>query len=140
MAKRVRDADLETRAARSKLKIRGKPYYKVIGPGLHVGYRKGKRAGMWVVRRYAGASTYVVETIAEADDHADADGTNVLTFWQAQDEARKIAGAAQRPSGPYKVRDAISDYLTELEGRPSYNDTPASSGGLRPSRLWGQAR
>jgi integrase len=123
MAKRVRDSDLETRAARSKLKVSGKPYYKVIGPGLHVGYRKGKRAGMWVVRRYAGASSYVVETIAEADDYADADGDRVLTFWQAQDRARKLAGAPARSSGPYKVRDAIADYLTELEGRASYVDT-----------------
>ena len=123
MAKRVRDSDLETRAARSKLKARGKPYYKVIGPGLHVGYRKGQRAGMWVVRRYAGASSYIVETIAEADDHADADGDRVLTFWQAQDGARKIAGTPARPAGPYKVKDAIADYLVELEGRASYYDT-----------------
>ena len=124
MAKRVRDTDLETRAARSKLKARGKPHYKVIGPGLHVGYRKGKRAGMWVVRRYAGASSYVVETIAEADDYADANGTEVLNFWQAQDQARKIAGAPAR-TGPYKVTDAIDDYLVELEGRASYVDARA---------------
>ena len=123
MAKRVRDADLENRAARSKLKARGKPYYKVVGPGLHVGYRKGKRAGMWVVRRYAGASSYVVQTIAEADDYADANGTDVLSFWQAQDEARKIAGSPARANGPYKVRDAVADYLLEqLEGRASYDD------------------
>jgi integrase len=122
MAKRVRDSDLETRAARSKLKVRGKPYYKVIGPGLHVGYRKGKRAGMWVVRRYAGAASYRVETIAEADDYADTDGVRVLTFWQAQDQARKIASAPHRPNGPYKVKDAIADYLVELEGRASYTD------------------
>ena len=122
MTRRVRDTDLETRAARFKLKARGKPYYKVIGPGLHVGYRKGKRAGMWVVRRYAGASTYVVETIAEADDYADSDGNRVLTFWEAQDAARKMAGSPAR-SGPYKVRDAIADYLVELEGRASYADT-----------------
>ena len=105
--------------------MRGKPYYKVIGQGLHVGYRKGKRAGMWVVRRYAGASTYVVETIAEADDYADADGDKVLTFWQAQDRARSIAGAPARSNGPYKVKDAIADYLVELEGRASYADTRA---------------
>jgi integrase len=123
MAKRVRDTDLENRAARSKLKVSGKPYYKVIGQGLHVGYRKGKRAGMWVVRRYAGASSYVVETIGEADDYADADGDKVLTFWQAQDEARKIAGTPARPTGPFKVKDAIADYLVELEGRASYTDT-----------------
>ena len=125
MAKRVRDSDLETRAARSKLKVRGKPYYKVIGPGLHVGYRKGKRAGMWVVRRYAGAATYKVETIAEADDYEDADGGRILTFWQAQDHARKLASAPHRPSGPYKVKDAIEDYLAELDSRSaaSYTDT-----------------
>jgi integrase len=123
VAKRVRDTDLETRAARSKLKARGKPYYKVIGQGLHVGYRKGKRAGMWVVRRYAGGSTYVVETIAEADDFADANGINVLDFWEAQDVARKRANAPRASSGPYKVKDAISDYLVELEGRASYTDT-----------------
>ena len=122
MAKRVHDADLETKAARFKLKVRGKPYYKVIGPGLHVGYRKGKRAGMWVVRRYAGASSYVVETIAEADDYADSDGGRVLTFWEAQDAARKMAGSPARSAGPYKVRDAIADYLVELEGRASYVD------------------
>ena len=77
---------------------------------------------MWVVRRYAGASSYLVETIAEADDYADADGDRVLTFWQAQDAARKMAGSPTR-SGPYKVRDAIADYLVELEGRASYADT-----------------
>jgi integrase len=124
LAKRVRDSDLENRAARSKLKVRGKPYYKVVGSGLHVGYRKGKRAGMWVVRRYAGASSYVVQTIGEADDYAEANGTEVLNFWQAQDEARKIAGSPAR-SGPYKVKDAIEDYLVELEGRASYADTRA---------------
>ena len=129
MARRVRDANLETRAARSKLKTRPKPYYKVIGPGLHVGYRKGKRAGKWVVRRYAGASSYVVETVAEADDYADADGENVLTFWQAQDHARQIVSKpvprneeASR-SRAYKVKDAVADYLAELEGRASYQDT-----------------
>jgi integrase len=123
MAKRVRDADLETRAARTKLKVSGKPYYKVIGLGLHVGYRKGKRAGMWVVRRYTGTGTYVVETIAEADDFADADGGRVLTFWQAQDRARKLASSPRHASGPYTINDAVADYLVELEGKASYNDS-----------------
>jgi hypothetical protein len=76
---------------------------------------------MWVVRSYAGASSYMVETIAEADDYADADGLRVLTFWQAQDRARKSTRV--RPSGPYKITDAIIDYLVELEGRASYVDT-----------------
>jgi integrase len=118
MSKRVRDADLETRAARSKLKARGKPYYKSIGEGLHVGYRKGAREGKWVVRRYVGDQAYVVETIATADDFDDANGESVLTFWQAQEKARGKRGYA----GPYRVRDAIAEHLRCLEGRGSAYD------------------
>ena len=55
MARRVRDRAIETREARRKLKASGKPYWRAIGKGLHVGYRKGKASGVWVVRRYLGA-------------------------------------------------------------------------------------
>ena len=55
----------------------GKPYYKAIGEGLHLGYRKGATVGKWVVRRYTGDQNYIVETIAVADDIEDADGTYV---------------------------------------------------------------
>lgn len=123
MAKKVRDASLDSRTARLRLKARGKPYYKTLGRGLHIGYRKGKRGGVWVVRRYAGAATYTVETIARADDVADADGRDTLDFWQAQEWAWKLSKSPERPSGPYKVKDAVADYLAELDGRASYHDT-----------------
>jgi integrase len=116
MAKRVRDSGLESRAARGKLKPRGKPYYKSIGEGLHLGYRKGKVEGKWVVRRYAGNQAYITVTIGTADDIADADGTVVLNFWQAQDKACEIGGQMVY-SGPYRVKDAIRDYLTFLGDR-----------------------
>ena len=116
MAKRVRDSGLESRAARAKLKPRGKPYYKSIGEGLHLGYRKGKVEGKWVVRRYAGNQSYITDTIGAADDIADADGTVVLNFWQAQDKAREIGGKLVY-SGPYRVQDAVDDYLTFLGDR-----------------------
>jgi integrase len=112
MAKRVRDKDIESRAARSKLKARGKPYFKAIGNGLHIGYRKGKTEGKWVVRRYVGDQNYVTETIATADDSVDADGIEALDFWQAQERARERTKKAY--SGPYRVRDAIADYLDYL--------------------------
>lgn len=92
MARRVKDRNLDTRDARRKLKASGKPYWRAIGKGLHVGYRKGKTGGVWVVRRYLGGQTYKLETIAEADDILDADGTDVLDFWQAQ-------GCSQSPTG-----------------------------------------
>jgi integrase len=116
MARRVRDSGLETRAGRAKLKARGKPYYKAIGEGLHLGYRKGKVEGKWVVRRYAGNQAYITDTIGTADDIEDADGARVLNFWQAQDKARATGGKMVY-SGPYRVRDAIADYLTYLGER-----------------------
>ena len=38
MARKVRDKQLDTREARSKLTPRGKPYWRAIEAGLHVGY------------------------------------------------------------------------------------------------------
>jgi integrase len=116
MAKHVRDSGLESRTARAKLKSRGKPYYKSIGEGLHLGYRKGKVEGKWVVRRYAGNQAYITDTIGTADDINDADGTVILTFFQAQDKARELGGKLAY-SGPYRVQDAVDDYLTFLGDR-----------------------
>jgi integrase len=110
MARRVRDSSLESRAARGKLKPSGKPYYKSIGEGLHLGYRKGRTEGKWVVRRYAGAQAYITDTIGVVDDVVDADGTRVLNFWQAQDKAREIGGKMVY-AGPYRVQDALDAYL-----------------------------
>jgi integrase len=121
MARRVRDKNIETREARMKLKPSGKPCWRSIGKGLHVGYRKGKTSGVWVVRQYLGKQTYRLETIAEADDILDADGKDVLDFWQAQEVARKLRPGAQR--GAYTVKDAVDAYLDWLEGRPSWQDT-----------------
>ena len=121
MAKRVRDSELEFRAARGKLKPRGKPYYTAIGQGLHLGYRKGATVGKWVVRRYVGDQNYEVKTIATADDIEDADGERVLNFWQAQDRAREIAGR-KTYSGPYRVRDAVAAYLDYLGDRATAYD------------------
>jgi integrase len=121
MARRVRDINLESRAGRGKLKPSGNPYYRLLAKGLHIGYRKGVRGSVWVVRRKL-PSGYVAETIGIADDVADADGKSVLDFWQAQDRAWQVSKSL-RHGGPYKVRDAVADYLAHLQGRASYNDT-----------------
>ncbi|HEY5207052.1 MAG TPA: site-specific integrase, partial [Roseiarcus sp.] len=93
MAKSVRDSRLDSRTAREKLKPSGKPYFRSLEPNLHLGYRKGKHGGKWVMRRYLGDEKYAVETIGAADDFADADGAKVLTFHQAQVRARERAQA-----------------------------------------------
>src|SRR6516225_1262667 len=95
MPRKVRDSSLETRTARAKLKARHKPYYRLIAPGLHIGYRKPRSGpGAWVARRYGGAGNYSVENLRTsdgllvlADDYSDADGARVLTFAQAQQKA-----------------------------------------------------
>jgi integrase len=121
MARRVRDKGLESRSARAKLKVSGKPYYKPIGEGLHLGYRKGATVGKWVARIYVGDQKYVVETIATADDYEDANGERVLTFWQAQDRARELAGKKVY-TGPFRVQDAVEGYLNYLGDRTSAYD------------------
>jgi integrase len=121
VARTVRDANLETRTSRSRLKPAGKPYYRAIDEGLHVGYRKGKTSGKWVMRRYTG-STYIVETIATADDTLDADGAEILTFSQAQAiardrfvEERRVAAGLPTKGGPYTVRLCVNEYIDWLE-------------------------
>src|SRR3954468_18957489 len=121
MARTVRDANLDSRTARSRLKARGKPYFRTLEPGLHLGYRKPLSGpGKWVARHYVGKQNYEVETLAIADDYSDADGVAVLSFYQAQVLARtRMVGrahAAAGKTGPLTVRDAVEAYIDFLEG------------------------
>jgi integrase len=126
MARRTPDARLESRESRSRLASRGKPHYRLLEPGLHIGYRrlKGRKgrpavAGTWVARHYVGGRSYVVEKIGVADDFSDADGTIILSFAQAQNKARTRmvlrAQSANGIAGPLTVRAALEGYLEFLE-------------------------
>src|SRR5262245_52523118 len=116
MAQKVREKALDTRAARDKLKVSGKPYYRSLGPELHLGYRKGKEARHWVVRIYRGNGQYTIENIGYANDLADADGEKVLDFWQAQEKARAMVSPTKKQTSGYTVRDAIKNYIVSLDG------------------------
>ena len=122
MAKTVREAKLESRAARSRLAVSQKPYYRLIDQGLHLGYRKNASGGKWVVRWYSGGQRYHVETLASADDVRDPDGLTVLSFSQAQLRAREralelshSAAGMEVRKGPYTVRAAIEEYLAWVD-------------------------
>jgi integrase len=127
MARSVRDAKLDSRAARERLSARGKPYFKLIDPGLHLGYRKLRGApGRWVVRYYVGEQSYELETIATADDFSTANGVDVLDFRLAQEEARKRRDARVRTAagvGPFTVADALTHYYEALaaKGRKTWD-------------------
>jgi integrase len=126
MPRQVRDASLETRTARSRLKVRKDPYFRLIEQGLHLGYRKlASGPGTWVRRRYDG-ERYKIENLRTpdgrliiADDYAETDGREVMSFAQAQAVLRQplIARRAQRQS--YTVADAVTDYLAakKADGR-----------------------
>ncbi len=125
MARTVKDANLQTREARRRLAARGKPHYKVLEEGLHLGYRRPKTgAGKWVVRLYDGSQAYTVETIAIADDLSDANEATVLSFDQAQRRARELRDERDRSAagkhGPLTVGDVMKSYVQYLEdeGKP----------------------
>jgi hypothetical protein len=120
MSRLVRDARLETRSARAKLARRGKPYYRALASKLHLGYRKGKASGKWVVRRYTG-ERYIVETLPGiADDAQDANGTTILDYGQAIAAARTMADRhAPGPMGPITVATACARYVRYLRATKS---------------------
>src|SRR4051794_19797944 len=126
MARTVRDSVLETRTARLRLEPRGKPYWRTIETGLHVGYRRlRKGGGTWIGRRFLGHQRYSETALGVADDLQDADGLTVLTFRQAQEQARdwwksecrRALGLEEERRGPYTVSNALDDYINDYKHR-----------------------
>jgi integrase len=118
MARTLRDAKLDTRASRQRLRKRREPYWRSISGGLAVGYRKGVNGGTWIARHYSAEHGRRYQSIGTADD----DGTHVLSFAEAQEAARKwFADLARHDRGeirrgPYTVRECLDEYLTWLLG------------------------
>ncbi|RDD63832.1 tyrosine-type recombinase/integrase [Ferruginivarius sediminum] len=125
MARSVRNPKLDTRTARAKLTARTAPYWVTLAPGAQLGYLKGKRLGTWTAKyRDPETGARHQRRLGSADDYVEADGGQVLTFFQAQDAARAFFAECARPSGseashtgPYTIADAIQDYLTDFEHR-----------------------
>ena len=124
MARTIRDAKLDTRNARSKLKARREPYWRSLSEGLAVGYRKGRKGGTWIARHYSTEHGRRYQALGTTDDVADADGKHVLSFAQAQDAARRwfdelarADGGEEKAVGPYTIGAAMDDYLKDFERR-----------------------
>jgi integrase len=120
MARKIRNSQLESRSARLKLPVRRKPY---PGPSLARGvallYRRNRGAGAWVLKASDGHGAYWTKAIAAADDFEESDGKGVLTFFEAQERARKLArgGDGAADSAPITVDGALTDYRRDLEAR-----------------------
>jgi hypothetical protein len=80
MARTVRNAKIDTRSARSKLKVRREPYWTVLGPGCAVGYRKGTKGGRWIARWRDSDEHQHYKSLGSADDAMDADGSAILSY------------------------------------------------------------
>ncbi len=122
MARSIRSAMLETRSARLRLPVSKVPLFVKIGPRVGLGYRRNKTAGTWVVRLSDGRGRNTRRAIGYADDHEEADSDRVLSFWQAQERARKLVhgeGPATTPPRrtPITVKQALERYEADLKIR-----------------------
>jgi integrase len=82
-------------------------------------YRRNKTNGSWVLKASDGHGAYWTKGFALADDFEDSDGKAVLTFYEAQDAAKRLArgedGSAD--TAPITVDGALKDYKRDLEAR-----------------------
>src|SRR5271167_4589853 len=90
-----------------------------IGPGLSLGYRRNQVAGTWVLRIADGQGGATTRAIGTADDFVEADGVNVLNFWQVQEKAQSVArnSSGQGIPKPLTVGRAAEVYLEKLEAK-----------------------
>jgi integrase len=123
MARSTRSSALESRSRRLALRKRGKPYWVRIDRGLSLGYRRNDTAGPWIVRKSTGDGNSWIKNFATSDDFAEANGDDVLTFFQAQAIARTIARGGEATDGLITVTAAIDRYALDLatRGGRAYN-------------------
>jgi integrase len=152
MPRRIRSSTLETRTARLKLAQHRKPYWIAVAPGISLGYRRNAGPGAWNVRAADGKGGNWIKSFGIADDREDADGANVLTFWQAADKAKALARGQDSDAGrPATVSEALADYETDLGVRgagadnstrlqnrlpPSLLSKPVSMLAVKELRAW----
>jgi integrase len=124
MGKRLNEAPVTTKNARSGLT----PglHWRGIDPDVHLGYRKSKRGGGWLVRWRHGAG-YRQAALGTADDVLECDGARVLSFAQAATAARAHvanarADAKAASEGPAPtVGSACEEYIAAFESRQLKN-------------------
>ena len=117
MVHHTRSSKIENRSSRLKLPIRKKPYFVTVAPRIALGYRRNQIAGSWVVRAADGHGANWTKTFAVADDHEEANGETVLTFWAAQDRARALARQGEGGARPITVAGAVDRYEADLRAR-----------------------
>src|SRR6516162_9373788 len=119
VTKTLKEAPITTRNARARLPAG--LHWRGIDPETHLGYRKGKHGGGWLVRWRNGAG-YRQAPIGTADD---AIGTGTLDYNAAIRAARAKVEAAHaeakaKADGPLlTIRSAIESYVAARNARHS---------------------
>src|SRR6516162_1323796 len=122
-----RSPKLESPTSRRKLPIRKKPYQVRLAPGIALAYRRNAGPGTWSVRVSDGFGREWLKRIGLADDLEPATPPHVLSYWQAQEVARKLArrqpGEVSDESRPLTVAEALDAYEKDLKtrGASKYN-------------------
>jgi integrase len=131
MARSIYSDKLRNRTNRLKLPIKKKPVKLAIAPGIFLCYRRNAGPGTWSVE--AGW----MKRFALADDYESANNASVMSFYQAQAAALKLARGSEGDSDkPVTVAEAVDAYETDLEvrGRSKYNAKSVSNH-LSPAML-----
>lgn len=125
MTKTLAEAQITTARARSRLDLG--VHWRRLDAEAHLGYRKGKRSGIWLVRwrnRHDGAN-YKQAPIGVANDVNDKPAEGTLTFEQAVSQARehvtrsRTEAAAQAAGPPPTVQTAVEVYIWDRNARDS---------------------
>lgn len=119
------DLRLNERAARLRLPPRSNPYWRMICEGLHLGYYRGSRGGTWIVRyRPPGMpGNGTKHALGAADDVAPADGSNILSWKDALEQAMhwhelQAKGEGHSALNPnLTVGEAIASYIAMRDAR-----------------------
>lgn len=130
MARSTRSSTLENRTARLKLDAK-KRHTVAIGKGLQLQYRRGDHSSTWYAKILKGDDKYLLHTLGQADDSQDANGVDILDYFQAQGKARQFTEEAKRDAGtvqkPMTVGDAAEHYLAWYKDhRKAYKETAAT--------------
>ena len=89
---------------------------------MRLGYRRNEGTGTWSVIAADGKGGNWVKKFGLADDREEANGEQVLTFWQAQERARKLARGGRNADDedegrPVTLREALDAYQADLIAR-----------------------
>ena len=92
----------------------------LIGRGLSVGYRRNRTAGTCVFRQSDGKGGFQTKPIGSADDFDEANGEDVLDFWQAQEKIKSLAQPdGVRKISPLTMSQAFDRYIPKLRAKNS---------------------